>query len=91
VIKVPKARQATFDDLQRNNPLLTQAIVLVSRLERISADSVWAHRSSGIRGELLKHVEAAGRNPKNVYQEHLGALILSGYKLLEQSARDMIE
>jgi hypothetical protein len=28
--------------------------ILTDRLERISADSVWAHRASGIRGSLLR-------------------------------------
>jgi len=30
------------------------ARLLAFRLERISADSVWAHRSSGVRGSILK-------------------------------------
>jgi len=28
--------------------------MLADRLERISTDSVWAHRASGIRGSLLR-------------------------------------
>jgi hypothetical protein len=28
--------------------------VLLTRLERISADSYWAHRASGVRGALLR-------------------------------------
>jgi hypothetical protein len=38
--------------------LVEQAERLVSRLERISADSVWAHRSSGLRGSLLRLLES---------------------------------
>jgi hypothetical protein len=30
---------------------------LLGRLERLSADSYWAHRASGLRGSLLKCVE----------------------------------
>ncbi|MCC6299649.1 MAG: hypothetical protein IT314_10145 [Anaerolineales bacterium] len=33
--------------------------MLLSRLERISADSVWAHRASGLRGSLLRALEQA--------------------------------
>jgi len=38
---------------------LDQARQLLSRLERVSADSVWAHRSSGYRGSLLKWIDRA--------------------------------
>jgi hypothetical protein len=31
--------------------------LLLPRLERISADSYWAHRASGVRGALLKMLE----------------------------------
>ena len=31
--------------------------MLLNRLERISADSVWAHRASGIRGSLLRELD----------------------------------
>lgn len=38
---------------------LDQARQLLARLERVSADSVWAHRSSGYRGSLLKWIDRA--------------------------------
>jgi len=31
--------------------------MLTDRLERISADSVWAHRASGVRGALLRALD----------------------------------
>jgi len=31
--------------------------MLADRLERISADSVWAHRASGVRGALLRTLD----------------------------------
>jgi len=31
--------------------------MLAERLERISADSVWAHRASGVRGALLRTLD----------------------------------
>jgi hypothetical protein len=31
--------------------------MLLNRLERISADSIWAHRASGIRGSLLRQLD----------------------------------
>lgn len=33
--------------------------ILTDRLERISADSVWAHRASGVRGALLRILDQA--------------------------------
>jgi hypothetical protein len=41
---------------------LDQAQQLIQRLERISADSVWAHRSSGYRGSLLKWIDQAEKS-----------------------------
>ena len=35
-------------------PLQKITDLLVSRLERLSVDSYWAHRASGIRGSLLR-------------------------------------
>ena len=41
--------------------LVEQSKMLIQRLERISADSIWARRSSGHRGALLKWVDAYER------------------------------
>jgi hypothetical protein len=72
-----------------------QAAILVERLERISVDSIWAHRSSGLRGSLLRVLDdrKLGRNtsearpdPTNI--ELLERLVKSGYYLLEKAARE---
>jgi hypothetical protein len=31
--------------------------MLIERLEHIPADSIWAHRASGVRGQLLRILE----------------------------------
>jgi hypothetical protein len=31
--------------------------MLAARLERLSVDSAWAHRASGVRGNLLRLIE----------------------------------
>jgi hypothetical protein len=36
---------------------LSLTSLLIARLERISADSVWAHRASGVKGSLLRMLE----------------------------------
>ena len=40
------------------NTHIDQALLLISRLERLSADSYWAHRASGLRGALLRSLDA---------------------------------
>jgi len=75
---------------------LDQAFQLIQRLERISADSVWAHRSSGYRGSLLKWIDqaeknlAAGRalNPEQV--RHFELLIGIGLNMLAGAAHENI-
>ncbi|MEJ5241109.1 MAG: hypothetical protein WHS87_07925 [Anaerolineales bacterium] len=34
--------------------------LLIERLERLSADSPWAHRASGLRRALLQRMESEG-------------------------------
>lgn len=55
--------------------------ILLARLERISADSYWAHRASGIRGSLLKMAEKLeGLQP--VSASELKRLINAGFEVL---------
>jgi hypothetical protein len=62
---------------------LELARILIARLERLSADSYWAHRASGVRGSLLRWVEddqgdvGQGRD-----------LINYGFEVLEKAARE---
>ncbi len=75
---------------------LSQANQLIQRLERISADSVWAHRSSGYRGSLLKWIEIAEMAEKDrstlsqTESEHFDQLMEIGLRLLENAAREKI-
>jgi hypothetical protein len=62
---------------------------LLSRLERISADSSVAYRASGVRGSMLRMVEKleAGRP---VSGADVRRLIESGYILLEKAAQEKV-
>ncbi|MDP1544607.1 MAG: hypothetical protein Q8L87_01195 [Anaerolineales bacterium] len=62
---------------------------LLSRLERISADSAVAYRASGVRGAMLRVVEKleAGRP---VSGQDVRRLIESGYALLEKAAEEKV-
>lgn len=70
----------------------SQVVLLLQRLERISADSRWAHLASGYRGSLLKLLEAAEKD------QHLSAasaarlerLLEGGGDILLKAARERI-
>ena len=62
--------------------------MLAERLERISADSVWAHRASGIRGALLRQMEDE-RN-LSITGAYLNDLIAIGFRILEDAASERI-
>ena len=61
--------------------------LLLARLERVSVDSYWAHRASGVRGGLLRALEKieAGRA---VDEFALKRLMDKGFQILEQAARE---
>ncbi|MES0360401.1 MAG: hypothetical protein ABUK20_05750 [Anaerolineales bacterium] len=67
--------------MQKNQEL---ARVLIARLERLSADSYWAHRASGVRGSLLRWVEDDRRDVKRGKD-----LIKYGFDVLEKAAREI--
>ncbi len=61
--------------------------LLLERLERIPADSIWAHHASGVRGSLLKIVEKLeGGQP--VDERGLQQVISYAFRILENAARE---
>jgi hypothetical protein len=57
--------------------------MLVARLERLSADSYWAHQASGVRGSLLRMIENDRMDsPQSAY------LVEKGFEYLEKAARE---
>jgi hypothetical protein len=77
--------------------LIADAQLLVKRLERLSADSLWARRASGCRGALLKALDEAGvleqaeldASAKPLDTERLQFLMQFGYTMLEKAAREI--
>jgi len=67
------------------------AHLLVSRLERLSADSYWAHQASGVRGSLLRLIERYERQSHLSEQElrHLENALQLGYRLLSLAAKEI--
>jgi hypothetical protein len=73
---------------------LDQARMIVQRLERLSADSTWAHTASGHRGSLLKIIDRLERAPDlektaRPEVELLDRLIDKGFDLLARAAREI--
>jgi len=68
-------------------PPLDLIRLLLARLERISADSYWAHRASGVRGSLLRTVEAIELQ-RPISSLKLKMLIQTGFNILEASIKE---
>ena len=82
--------------MDRQQSLLEQTRLLAQRLERIYVDSIWARRSSGHRGNLLKWIERLENNiatgqeiPANDL-ERLQMLLEAGYAFLERAALERL-
>lgn len=71
-----------------DDELIQSLRFLLTRLERISADSVSAHRASGVRGSMLRTLERYGRGDIPSPQE-IRRLIDAGYTLLNKAAREI--
>ena len=67
-------------------PLRTLRLLL-ARLERISADSVTAHRASGVRGAMMRMLETLEVG-NAVSDAELKRLIDAGYGLLQRAAKE---
>jgi hypothetical protein len=62
--------------------------MLLNRLERISVDSIWAHRASGLRGSLLNLLEQFEQeNPPE--PAALKAVMRTAFQILREAAREM--
>lgn len=61
--------------------------LLLARLERISVDSYWAHRASGVRGSLLKALEEV-ETQQLPNHKALESLCQVGFRILERAARE---
>jgi hypothetical protein len=72
---------------------------LIAKLERLSADSIWAHRASGLRGALLRMVSdyelrftGEAQSPHafdEQDQQQFDRLIAAAFEVLERAAREI--
>jgi metal-responsive CopG/Arc/MetJ family transcriptional regulator len=61
---------------------------LVERLERLSADSAYAHRASGVKGSLLRYLEGEAGDEEG--SEELERLMAMGFEILEKAAGEIV-
>jgi hypothetical protein len=61
---------------------------LVDRLERLSADSTYAHQASGLRGTLLRYIERI-ETGSEVSSAELDLLLEYGFDILRQAAEEI--
>ena len=64
--------------------------LLHARLEKISADSVWAHRASGVRGSLIRMMEKIERG-RRVSPSDLKQIMDMGFHILQKAAKEKIK
>jgi hypothetical protein len=70
--------------------LINTAWKLTAMLERLSVDSIWAHRASGLRGSLLRALACLDtRPPTQTELSELNRLVQMGFDILEKAAREI--
>jgi len=74
-----------------HNAQIEQARMLAYRLERLSADSPWAHKASGLRGALLRSLERLenGEGEEKEETANLDRLYHRGFEILAKAAREI--
>jgi hypothetical protein len=70
---------------ERNLELIKR---LVDRLERLSADSTYAHRASGLRGSLYRYVERMETGAE-INQDEFNHLVELGFTILKNAAKEV--
>ncbi len=63
--------------------------LLLARLERISVDSYWAHRASGVRGALTK-ILGKIETGETVDPDSLRQILAAGFEILERAAEEYL-
>lgn len=72
-------------ELQESNDKLIR--LLLARLERISVDSYWAHRASGVRGALVKLLSQM-ETGEAIDPASLQTNLVVGFEILERAAEE---
>ena len=63
--------------------------LLLARLERVSVDSYWAHRASGMRRALIRMVDEM-ETDGHLSAEERENLVRTSFEILERAAREKL-
>ena len=76
---------------QTTKRIIFQARILLDRLERLSADSSYAHRASGLRGAILRDLAAIEQTESPVDLPRLTERVAQAYEILRLAAQEIPE
>jgi hypothetical protein len=73
---------------------IEEARALAAKLERLSADSYWAHRASGLRGSLLRWIESENYPTRpdldgDQAEGQFDRVMAKAFEILVRAAREM--
>lgn len=71
-----------------NNTDIELLRMLAERLERLSVDSHWARRASGLRGNLIKLLAEIDTG-QEVEPARISALIQNAFEILKRAAQEI--
>jgi hypothetical protein len=69
--------------------IIRLAGVLLIRLEKISADSPWAHQASGVKASIAKILDREELKPGSPSLQVLEELLNLGFEILERAAGEI--
>lgn len=69
-------------------PEIEMLRLLADRLERLSVDSLWARRASGLRGNMIKVLEEFDSG-QDIKPERLSPLIERAFEVLRHAAQEI--
>ena len=75
-----------MESLEPNEKIIR---LLLPRLERISVDSYWAHRASGVRGALTKILEQMEMG-EAIDPRSIQVNISMGFEILKEAAEEYL-
>ena len=71
-----------------NNTDIELLRMLVERLERLSVDSIWARRASGLRGNIIKVLDEHNSG-QDIEPARLSILIQRTFEILLRAAQEI--
>lgn len=76
---------------KEDRKLARRAKRLVGRLERLSADSSYAHQASGLRGAIIRGLDTRKQAGKFSDEAWMWAMVERGENILVEAARQIPE